>query len=240
MQEETQTPIKRQKRKRKTGFGYLVLFALVFILALLGLSYLVKSFSPDVDVSIGNTEPLTLNDSDNEIKTVDERLKWIQMEDELPSVAIRTSKDKENKEKFKGYNISEEGEFVKRADKSEKPAMNMSERPKPPKPEIKEIPKQNIETKVQSARNIEPDSVEIKPIKLSKPSKVYVGQYSTVEDAVKAQNKIASEESDIIPFIKKVNGYYVVQAGSFSDKEKALSLTSRLNSKGYKARSVSE
>lgn len=239
MEENQTSPIKRKKRKRKTGFGYLLLFAFVFMLALSGLSYLVKSYSPDVDVSIGNSEPLTLNDTDNEVLTVDERLKWIQMEDELPSVAIRVPKDKNEKQydQIKESRVLEEKELNKNQKNEEKIIQKQKDMPKP---EIKEIQKQNIGINIQPQKISKPENVEIKDIKLSKPSKVYVGQYSNVEEAVKAQNKLASEESDIIPFIKKVNGYYVVQAGSFSDKDKALSLTSRLNAKGYKARSISE
>lgn len=94
-------PIKRKRRKRKNGFmGYVYLFAFVFIAALAGLSHLVNSYTPEVDVTIGNQETATLtqSDMDVEVKSVDERLKWIQMEDEMPSVAIREAKESTEKE----------------------------------------------------------------------------------------------------------------------------------------------
>lgn len=83
MQQEKKTTPIRKKKKKRTGLRYLILFTLVFISALFGLSYIVKSYSPDVDVAIGNNEALTLSeeDIDVEMRTIDERLKWIQLED---------------------------------------------------------------------------------------------------------------------------------------------------------------
>ena len=75
-------PVKLKRKRRKNSFmGYIYLFIFVFVLALAGLSYIVKSYSPEVDVTLGNieTEPLTQADMGMEVKSVDERLKWIQM-----------------------------------------------------------------------------------------------------------------------------------------------------------------
>ena len=79
---------KKKKKKKANYFSYLYLFSFVFICALLCLSYAIKSYSPEVDVAIGNNDNYTLNysDVDMEVKSIDERLKWIQMEDELPTV----------------------------------------------------------------------------------------------------------------------------------------------------------
>ena len=94
--QEKKKSVKKQKRRYNVLYFYL--FAIVFILALSGFSYIVKSYSPDIDVTIGNNDSLTLSDSDMdvEIKSVDERLKWIQMEDEMPTVALRDSEKQEN------------------------------------------------------------------------------------------------------------------------------------------------
>ena len=81
MTNENEQPIKRKRRKRKNSFmGYVYLFIFVFVAALAGFSYFVKSYSPEVDVTIGNQElvaPISQSDMDVEVKSVDERLKWI-------------------------------------------------------------------------------------------------------------------------------------------------------------------
>ena len=64
-------------------------------------------------------------------------------------------------------------------------------------------------------------------------TKVYLGNYSTLEDAVVVQNKVNSIEPGIVPFVKSVRGHYIVQLGSFSDSEKAGILVEKLRAKGY-------
>lgn len=219
---------RRKRRRRKNALGYLFLFVFVFFLALFGLSYLVKSFSPDVDVAIGNNESLTLNnaDSDSEIKTIDERLKWIQMEDELPTVSIKPSKDN-----------------IKPSDKStinEKPLEKKKEevkkeQPKADKIKITESNKEHLDFRLPKNITVaEPQGQK------TRTSKVYIGKYSSIEDAIKIQHKISLEESDIIPFIKNINGQYVVQIGSFSDSTRASNLVNKMKSKGYPASVVLE
>ena len=98
--EDKQIQLRRKRRRKNKGImGYFCLFVSVFAIALFGLSFFVKSYSPDVDVSIGNNDSLTLSETDMnvEVKSVDERLKWIQMEDEMPSVAIREAKESTEK-----------------------------------------------------------------------------------------------------------------------------------------------
>lgn len=228
MAETQKPPIKRKKRKQKGGFGYILLFAVVFLSALWGLSYIVKSYSPDVDVSIGNNETLILEEDDTEIKTVDERLKWIQMEDELPTVSIKTPEEDTKKIKIFGRNIKE---TIKISKEPENGAIKETETPKP------EIKKQKLDFRLRSPK--EPPIPKIEAPKDNTVTKVYVGKYATIEEAIRMQSKIAGEAPETIPFIKSVNGKYVVQIGSFSDKEKALSLVSEMNEKGYNARAVS-
>lgn len=227
---ENKAPLKRKKRKRKSNIGYLILFALVFVTALYVLLYAVKSFSPEVDVTIGNNESLTLSEQDMEveIKTVDERLKWIQMEDELPTVSIRTAKEKDDKSKQETKQSSNSNENTKnKKNKEEK-------KTEAPRPNMNDAVRQKLDFRL---RNIEP--TETKPA-ISKVTKVYLGNYKTVEDAMRIQKIISTEESDIVPFIKSINGQYVVQIGSFSDIDKAQALTDKMKTKGYPAKLVSE
>ncbi len=215
-------PIRKKRKKR--NFGYLYLFAFVFLTALAALSYIVKIYSPDIDVTIGNNEALTLSESDMEveIKSVDERLKWIQTEDEMPTVAIRESSkdiidDKEN------IGINEDilkNLPKKNAEKKIKTA---------PVPSVEEIKTQKPDFRIASS------SIRSQVIPKPKPlfTKVYLGNYKTIEDAISVQNKVSQDYVSLNPFIKAVNDYYIVQMGSFTDEEKAEELVSKLKQNGY-------
>lgn len=229
-------PVKLKRKRRKNSFmGYIYLFIFVFVLALAGLSYIVKSYSPEVDVTLGNieTEPLTQADMGMEVKSVDERLKWIQMEDEMPSVAIREAKEStEEAVKAKTKKVIEpevdEEPIFKKEEKIPQPSM--SEIANSVAPEIADF-------RTASAPN------QVVPLPVNKPSvipapipsltKVYLGSFSTVDEAMAIQQKVATDIPDAMPFIKSVNGSYIVQLGSFSNSEIAQTFIQRVRDKGY-------
>ena len=64
-------------------------------------------------------------------------------------------------------------------------------------------------------------------------SKVYLGEFASLEDAMATQQAITEKDSSIVPFIKATNGSYIVQLGSFYEKEKAEALASKVTSMGY-------
>ena len=221
---ERNTTVKKKIKKKKIGkknkkksnfFSYLYLFAFVFLGALWGLSYIIKNCSPEIDVTIGNNDTFTLNDSDVdvEIRTIDERLKWIQMEDDLPSVSVRAS-EKAEKKQDKDY---------KDKRKKQKEELNI----KVPMPNINELKNSTHE----EFKNI--PAKEVIPIPRPTITKVYLGNYSTLEEAMSVQNKVSEIEPNISPFVKSVKGHYIVQLGSFSDSARAGALAEKLSSKGY-------
>lgn len=225
----------RKKRRKKSFLGYLLLFLIVFISCLVGFSHFVKSYSPDVDVSIGNVEEMTLSESDMdfEIKSIDERLRWIKMEDEMPSVAVRTTEENEARNK----QIEKQKE--KKAKKSKKSKMeeeietakvdvlrNDYRKSSPAKIELSDVLKDKVDFRKQ----------EVKPIvPLPTPSmtKVYLGYYSSLEEAMSVQEKIAGDFPEIAPFLKNVGGSYMVQLSSFSKPETANLFVERVRTKGY-------
>ena len=239
----------KKKKKRSKGFLHsLFLFVCVFMFAFGVFFFLAKSYSPDVDVSIGNNESLTLGeeDLDVEIKSVDERLKWIQMEDEMPSVAVRNpNKDIDINNFTIGYEDLEDekaNENIKT--KKDETVKN------PPKPSLDEVlkskedfravppaPKQVIPLPTKQQINPEKsDDVQLPSVPLI--TKVYLGQYQTLEEAMSVQEKISKDISDTAPFIKAINDHYIVQLGSFTDKSKADSFITRLKEKGYSPKTL--
>ena len=232
MTKEQKAPIRRKRRKNKSGIGYILLFTFVFLFALWGLSYLVKSYSPDVDVAIGNSETLILNETDTEIRTVDERLKWIKMEDELPTVSVKVQKDDKNQDKTS--RSKKEKEDKKKQEEIENSEKLIAEKEKQQLDfAIKSIQESRLSLQSQLT-NITQE--QQKP----KITKVYIGQYSSIEDAIRMQHKVTLEAPETTPFIKSINGNYVVQIGSFVDKDKAIALVTTMSEKGFSARAVSE
>ena len=72
----------------------LALFIVTFLISLIVITYFIKSFSPNVDVEIGGEEEVqqTTDSSDSESdvkKAIDDRLRWIQLEDNMPGAAKR-------------------------------------------------------------------------------------------------------------------------------------------------------
>ena len=78
------------------------------------------------------------------------------------------------------------------------------------------------------------------PVKRNTATKIYLGNYSTIEEAMQVQQKVSSEISGITPFIKSINGKYIVQLGSFMDREKANALISKTRSQGYNPKIIEE
>ncbi len=240
-------PIKRKKRRRKNSFmGYVYLFVFVFIAALAGLSHLVNSYTPEVDVSIGNQEvaPLTKSDMDVEVKSVDERLKWIQMEDEMPSVAIREAKEstdeaiKEKEKKTIELEVDEEPIF-KKTEIIPMPTMSEIKETTVPLPSVGVPISSDFRTSSSSAvvplpvSQSQSLSTPIIPAPIPSLTKVYLGSFSTVDEAMSMQQKIATDIPDSMPFIKSMNGSYIVQLGSFSNSDIAQTFIQRVRDKGY-------
>ena len=225
---------------------YFYIFAFVFLVALAGFSYLVKSYSPEIDVTIGNNDALTLSESDMEveIKSVDERLKWIQMEDEMPTVALRNSETSENPLNIDFLPTMEEENIEPELRKNEVKEKTLV--PSPPTPTIKDIqaaiPDFRSQNSVSSTNNIvvsqgpiplptKPQSTV--PLPVTTISKVYLGEFHSLEDAMATQQSISEKDNTIVPFIKATNGTYIVQLGSFYEKEKAEALATKVQAMGY-------
>ena len=222
----------KKKKKKKNAMGYLYLFAFVFIAALAFMSYLVKSYSPDVDVEIGNKEDLTLSESDMdvEVRNIDERLKWIQEEDEMPSVALRENKNKESE-----YQKEDKIVDIPQEKTTKEPLIPLPEKPKDYNPDrIQQdfrMAQTNSETK-QSTQKI--------PAPIPSITKVYIGSFSSLEEAMSIQEKLNNDIPDSTPFIKAVNEKYIIQLGSFSKKETADAFVIRLKEKGYSPKIITK
>ena len=208
---------------------FFISFITTFIIAIfiigLGLNY----FSPTVDVNIGQND--ILPEENESVSNIDDRLKWIQDEDNAskePTAEKYLQNENEFNKSFKQEMIRPK-KHIKKTEKNERPEeiplpVNTKYITVPPVPTINEV--QNT-SKQQTNPNI-------------KITKVYIGFYNSSEEAQDAKAKISQTVPGIQPFVKAVNGQYIVQAGSFSDRKKAVELRDTLNSRGYTARLLSD
>ena len=74
---------------------------------------------------------------------------------------------------------------------------------------------------------------EVIPLPKKPVTKVYLGNYSSPEAAYAVQNRLKKQFPELEPFVKQVNGKYIVQTGSFYDGAKAGVLAEKLQEKGY-------
>jgi len=208
------------KKKDKQAW---ILFIVTFLVSLIIITYFIKSMSPDVDVEIGGEHSQrTEEETDSDVKqAIDDRLRWIQMEDNLPGVSKRDELNNEEQ-------INEQEENVKKPELAPIEYIN-------PHTEKNKITTPPVPLNKQEPQVSEP--VKQEPFKMSK---VYVGSYATIEQAIQAQNNLMNATTTVSPFVKEVNGQYVLQAGSYTNSAKANALAKELNSLGFNANVVKE
>ncbi len=218
---------KNSKKVKQTW----TLFAITFLVSLIVITYFIKSFSPNVDVEIGGEEQQSIEEdsSDSDIKkAIDDRLKWIQLEDNMPGV----SKREETQSDVTYF------ETEKTDQKAKQEAKVNKEETKQKQAEMEPI--EYVNPKQQPAAH-PPIPAQTQPAaEPFKMSKVYVGSYPTIEQAIQAQNKLMNTSISVSPFVKEVNGSYVLQAGSYANAGKAESVAREINSVGFHARVVKE
>ncbi len=214
-----------QKAKNKKT---IYIFFVTFFFSMFIVGFIVKTLTPNVDVEIGDgVSGEQEADVDEENKGIDNRLKWIQFEDNMPGVSKRLgSTEQENttseSETYQD-DIAKLEERVRQAQTTIKTETTQESKSTPPVPKASDVAKQ-----------INAPSI---PVRMSK---VYIGYYTSIEQAITTQNKIMDAGLNINPFVKEVNGYYVVQAGSYSNKQKAQSIAGEISSLGFPAKVISE
>ena len=216
-----------------------VLFIVTFLVSLIVITYFIKSMSPDVDVEIGGEDtqstPVEESSESDVKKAIDDRLRWIQMEDNMPGVSKREDGttggdvEYESSDKDKSRNLNENADKQKEENKQ-----NSSELAP-----VEYVNPQQHQPALQPPIPSEPNASQpaAEPFKMSK---VYVGSYPTIEQAIQAQNKLMNTSISVSPFVKEVNGTYVLQAGSYANAGKAETVSREINSLGFHARVVKE
>ncbi len=223
-----------KKKKDNNPNKRMFLFLTTFFATLLVFTLVVKSLSPDVDVTIGDDPQTDAKESGLGVKKfIDERLKMIQMDDNSAGVSVK----KESKEAIE---YSQEDNYY--SNNTDEKINIPSKNSKQYEEEILEEPiKLQIPTSNKIQQPPRPTGRELsKPFESPKVSKVYVGRYSTIEQAKVAQEILMDSGLNITPFVKNTGSYYTLQIGSYSNRAKAEVIASELQKNSFPARIVQE
>ena len=194
---------KYMKKNTPKDYTLWKLFAISFFGMLLIFTFIIKSFSPSVDVSIGDYKQEPMADNSEEIKkVVDGRLAMIQDEDQ-------------------GKDFTE--------------LMKKAEDIPVEKKELKNLSSVTEETKTEDVADA------LKTTVLEPVYKVFIGSYTSAEQAKVAKDIIIETGSNLNPIVKCIgSNNYTLQVGIFKNKASADALLYTIQQNNLPGRVVQE
>ena len=187
---------KYMKKNSQKDMSLWKLFAISFFGMLLVFTFLIKSFTPSVDVSIGDYKQEDFDNSDEIKKIVDDRLALIQNEDQGKDFTEIMRKEEE---KTKNEEV---------------------------------VPRTNNEESVSEA---------IKTKVVDPVYKVFIGSYTSAEQAKVAKDIITESGSNLSPIVKCIgSNNYTLQVGIFKNKNSAEALLYTIQQNHLPGRIVQE
>lgn len=180
---------KYMKKEAQKDNSLLKIFVLSFFGMLIVFTFLIKSFSPTVDTSIGDYQDNSETQQEETAKNVDDRLSMIQSEDQ-------------------GRSFSD---LMAKPDDVPQKADNQTD-------VVVDQPKTVKENNV--AETVTPQPVQADPV-----YKVFVGSYTSAEQAKVAKDIIQESGNGLNPIVKCIgSNNYTLQVGIFKNKQSAESL----------------
>lgn len=196
-----------KKEARKDNY-FLKLFIVTLCGMLLVFTFLIKSFSPNVDVSIGDQQDVEIGDESK--NAVDGRLAMIQNEDQGRSFSDLMSKPEDTPQ-----NVHQDVEIDNSASTEQ-----LSTAKSPQK-----------ETVSQALNQPAQDAVY----------KVFVGTYTSAEQAKVAKDIIVESGNGLNPIVKCIgSNNYTLQVGIFKNKASAEALLNTVQQNHLPARIVQD
>lgn len=237
------------KKKVKKGPNKdMTVFVSVFIIGLLIILGFAKILSPNVDVGISDdTEVSSTMDDDSDDNSygsvIDERLKRIQMDDSGKKVGDEDMFSPEldekvvlpnHRKKTVGQMEAEMADMLK-SQKAEQKAQETQSKVTQPSTQDQAKHSQNAQTQ-QAAIPVTSHQAPT-PAQIVN-AKVVVGYYATEKQAEVAKSIIQDAGLGVTPIVKNLNGYYTLQVGSYTSREKAQQAANNLLKSNFPARVI--
>lgn len=210
-----------KKKVKKSPNRDVMVFASVFIIGLLIILGFAKILSPNVDVAISKESDIVASEDDNTSSIIDDRLRKLKQEDEGKKIEDEEMFSPELDEKviIPTKQRKTVGEIEAEQVKNSEPVQKQSEATEPPKEkELKQAP--------QPAQIVN--------------AKVVVGYYATEKQAEVAKSILQDAGVGVTPIVKNLGGYYTLQVGSYSSKEKAQQAANSLLKSNFPARVITD
>lgn len=228
----------KKKVNKKTNKDVKI-FVSVFFAGLLVLLGLAKLLAPNVDIGISATNEIASMDDDaSSAAAIDERLKSLKLEDDKkrqedenmfsPELDEKVVLPQQNKPTV--GQIEAENNLLNEQKEKEKEKVVVQETPKvgtqhPTRPQDN-----GLSVTLQQQQTPIPETHSI--------SRVVVGSYATEKQAEVAKSIMQDAGLGITPVVKNIGGYYTLQVGSYSSKEKAQQMMNNLLKSNFPARVV--
>lgn len=209
-------------------------FGAFFMMLILFVVIAVHLFS-SVDTAIGENDEGDIKESGLGVKhLIDSRLKFIQMEDSNKLPSNQVPNVIQSKEEAMNQTTSTSGE-------AQVQTFGGQDYSNPYGNSNTYSSTQTTFPDVERAPIKHPTGVQQQASSSNTVYKVFVGNYSTLEQARVAQSIVQDANLGVTSFVKTLNnGTYTIQVGSYSDVTKAQNLTNDLKRNHFPARMVQE
>lgn len=239
MRTKSKTAIKKADKKRKLiNLSLIVFFVSIVVFTVIG-ALIIDNFS-----YMQQVEDLSkIEEIDDTYKgEIDDRLRFIAMQEEELIALNNEKKEASGNEISEKENSIDEPEpiglFLENEETPKTKFMEYNERYR--KKDADDVSGNVVNDKI--AREVNLQSLQLKqeiPAVSPLNMKVVIGDFSTKEAALQELADISSQFT-APPFVKLVNGAYVIQVGSFKTPETAYEFVNSLRQQGFSARIIEE
>lgn len=226
---------KKYTKQEEEKPSYLKLFFGAFFMMLLLFVVIAVHLFSSLDTAIGENDEGDIKESGLGVKhLIDNRLKFIQMEDNNKNPANQAPNVLMQKEKELAASDDSEVEVRVQTFGGDKNVTNYGSN--------NSFSNSQTTFPTTSESTIKhPAGISQQPKAHTTVYKVYIGTYNTLEQARVAQTIIQDANIGVTSFVKTAgNGVYTIQVGSYGDITKAQSLTNELKRNHFPARMVQE
>ncbi len=233
-----------KKKVKKSPNKDVMVFVSVFIIGVLIILGFAKILSPNVDVGISSEDEISSiedDDTNTSPMAIDERLRHIQMEDEGKKVGDEEMFSPELDEKVvlptqarKTVGQIEAEKALENANASKQAEQEVAESAK----KVQNVEHEQHSNRIQTPSTSSPQSAPTPEQIVS--AKVVVGYYATEKQAEVAKTIIQDAGLGVTPLVKNLGGYYTLQVGSYSSREKAQQAANSLLKSNFPARVIVE